>query len=64
VQGSRSDFDELIKLDPQDGRAYYQRGSWYRNIGNEAAAIADFEQALKLQPDLAQAKKALEQPIQ
>jgi tetratricopeptide (TPR) repeat protein len=64
VQGSRSDFDELIKLDPRDGRSYYRRGSLYREIGNEAAAIADFEQALKLQPDLAQAKKALEQHIQ
>jgi tetratricopeptide (TPR) repeat protein len=64
LQGSRSDFDELIKLDPQDARSYYRRGSLYRETGNEAAAIADFEQALKLQPDLAQAKKALEQPLQ
>jgi tetratricopeptide (TPR) repeat protein len=64
VQGSRSDLDELIKLDPQDGRSYYRRGSLYRETGNEVAAIADFEQALKLQPDLAQAKKALEQRIQ
>jgi tetratricopeptide (TPR) repeat protein len=64
MQGSQSDWEELIKLDPQDSRAYYQRGSWYRNIGNETAAIADFEQALKLQPNLVAAKKALEQRIQ
>jgi tetratricopeptide (TPR) repeat protein len=64
LQGSRSDFEELIKLDPQDAVSYYHRGLWNRAMGNEAAAIGDFQQALKIQPDLAIAKKALEQNLQ
>jgi tetratricopeptide (TPR) repeat protein len=62
-QGARSDFEELIKLDLKDAASYYHRGTWHRHMGNEAAAIADFEQALKLQPDLAAAKKALDQNL-
>jgi tetratricopeptide (TPR) repeat protein len=62
-QGTRSDFEELVKLDPKDGGSYYHRGTWHRHMGNETAAIADFEQALKLQPDLAEAKKALDQNL-
>jgi tetratricopeptide (TPR) repeat protein len=59
--GSRSDLEELIKLDPEDSSGFYHRGLWHRETGNEAAAIADFKQALKLQPNLIEAKKALEQ---
>jgi tetratricopeptide (TPR) repeat protein len=64
AQGSRSDLEELIKLDPKDAMSHYHRGLWYRETGNEPAAIADFQQALKLQPDLALAKQALEQNLQ
>lgn len=64
VQGSRSELEKLIELDPQDGSSYYHRGLWYRETGNEAAAITDFEQALKLEPGLAEAKKVLKQVIQ
>jgi tetratricopeptide (TPR) repeat protein len=61
--GSLSDFQNMIKLDPQDPSGFYHRGLLHREMGNEAAAIEDFEQALKLKPDLALAKKALEQNL-
>jgi tetratricopeptide (TPR) repeat protein len=64
VQGSRSDLGELIKLDPQNPVGFYYRGLLHRETGNEAAAIADFEQALKLRPNLVEAKKALEQNLE
>jgi tetratricopeptide (TPR) repeat protein len=63
IQGARSALKELIELDPKDASSYYHRGLLHRETGNEAAAIVDFEQALKLQPDSAQIKKALEQNL-
>jgi tetratricopeptide (TPR) repeat protein len=60
VQGARSVLKELIELDPKDASSYYHRGLLHRETGSEAAAIVDFELALKLQPDSAQIKKAME----
>ena len=43
-----SKFSEAIGVDPNNGRAYYNRGLGYRQQGNNAQAQADFDKAKKL----------------
>ena len=42
------DFDEVIRLDPQDAAVYYNRGLAYGRIGNSIEAERDFAQAKEL----------------
>ena len=45
-----ADFDQAIKLDPQNGHAFSSRGLAYMNKENFDAAIADFDKAIALAP--------------
>ena len=44
------DFDEAIRLDPQDADAYYNRGVVYGRIGKSIEAERDFAKAKELDP--------------
>ena len=44
-------YTALLALDANDWRALRGRGDAYLNIGKQAAAIADYEKATKLQPE-------------
>ena len=43
-----ADFNEVIRLDPKDAKAYHNRGIAYEKKGDKAKAEADLEQAKKL----------------
>jgi tetratricopeptide (TPR) repeat protein len=53
-----ADFDQLIKLDPGNALAYYNRGLTLRNRGEVDRAIADFSAALKLNASYTVATRA------
>ncbi|MER3373323.1 MAG: tetratricopeptide repeat protein, partial [Allomuricauda sp.] len=42
------DFDEAIKLDPENGSAYFNRGITRKSQGDLKGACEDFNQALSL----------------
>jgi tetratricopeptide (TPR) repeat protein len=58
-----ADYDQALKLEPDDADAYYNRGLAYRNKGDTAHAIADFRRYLELLPD-APDRRAVEDMIQ
>ncbi len=41
---------ELIRRDPTDGIAYYNRGNGYQGIDDRARAIADYTKAIEINP--------------
>jgi len=49
-----ADFDEAIKLQP-NANTYHNRGTAKHNLGEYAAAITDYDEAIRLQPDHASA---------
>ncbi|MEK7725040.1 MAG: DM9 repeat-containing protein [Acidobacteriota bacterium] len=57
---AEANFTEYLKLYPEDADGYYNRGVIYRDWGKPEKAIADFQQALKLKPDLTRAKTELD----
>lgn len=50
-----SDFNEAIRLSPQDAVSYYNRGNAYRDQDDPARAIADYSEAIRLNPQYANA---------
>lgn len=52
------DFDQVIKLKPNDVLAYVIRGDGYGLLGQHARAIVDIDQVIKLRPDFAGAYNA------
>lgn len=48
-------FTQAIKVQPQRFEAYYQRGQAYSFLGQDAAALADAEKAIQLNPTYAPA---------
>jgi tetratricopeptide (TPR) repeat protein len=46
------DYDEAIRLVPDDAAAFDNRGIAYRAKGDDDRAFEDFDQALQLKPDL------------
>lgn len=43
-------FTQAVKADPRYADAYYNRGRCYEKKGNKAAAIQDFQNALRIEP--------------
>ncbi len=48
-----ADYDQAIRLNPQNVIAYSTRGLAYNNKGDYDRAIVDFDQAVRLAPELA-----------
>ena len=46
-----SDFDQALKLDPQNAEPFYDRGSAYFQKGNYDRALQEYDEAIKLKPD-------------
>ena len=44
------EYDEAIRLDPQDADAYNNRGVSYENLGQFQRAIQDHDEAIRLDP--------------
>lgn len=57
---ARDHFDMAIKTDPLFVKAYFYRGITSELQGNISAAKEDYKQALKMSPQFAEAKEALE----
>jgi tetratricopeptide (TPR) repeat protein len=49
--GALKDYDEAIRLNPQHGPAYANRGSIRFNTGDHKGALEDFNKAVSLMPD-------------
>ncbi len=49
--GAIKDYDEAIKLDPNFGKAYANRGSARFNYGDRKGALDDFNKAVELMPE-------------
>ena len=47
------DYDEAIRLDPQDAVAYNHRGAAYNKLGQHQRAIEDYDEAIRLNPQYA-----------
>jgi len=54
------DFNQAIRLDPNNADAYYRRGDAYFWKQDYDRAIVDFNQAIRLDPNNADAKSGLE----
>ncbi len=48
-------FNEVIAAGPDNAEALYYRGSAYFNLKETDKALADIEEAIRLQPDFAEA---------
>jgi Flp pilus assembly protein TadD len=48
---SIKDYDEAIRLKPNDADAYSSRGAAYYKLGQYQRAIGDYNEALRLKPD-------------
>ncbi|GHV06923.1 hypothetical protein AGMMS50229_12670 [Campylobacterota bacterium] len=46
---------QAIKIDPNDAKAYYNRGNSYFELADYKKAIADYTQAIKIDPNHADA---------
>ena len=44
------EYDEAIRLDPQDADAYYNRGLAYGDLFKYQGAIEDYDEAIRLEP--------------
>jgi tetratricopeptide (TPR) repeat protein len=53
------DYDQAIKLNPNNAHAFNNRGLAYANKGDNDRAIQDYDQAIKLNPNDAVAIKNL-----
>ncbi|HEU4326242.1 MAG TPA: tetratricopeptide repeat protein [Roseiflexaceae bacterium] len=47
-------YTEVIRLQPEDAAAYYNRGNARSEQGDKAGAIADYTKAIRLQPSFAE----------
>lgn len=45
-----ADFDQAIRLDPQNARAYFSRSLAHIYLGDYARAIADYDQLIRITP--------------
>ena len=51
----RPSYDEAIRLHPGDAEAHYNRGAAFGVAGNLERAVADYTEAIRLDPKLARA---------
>jgi tetratricopeptide (TPR) repeat protein len=49
--GAIADYNEVIKIEPDNPFAYYKRGLSYTNKKEFDLAIKDFNEAIRLEPD-------------
>ena len=49
------DYDEAIRLNPDDAKAYYNRGFAKSELEKYFEAISDYDQAIRLDPNDAKA---------
>ncbi|MFK0734953.1 MAG: tetratricopeptide repeat protein, partial [Gloeotrichia echinulata HAB0833] len=57
IKGAIEDYNQALKINPNDAQAYNNRGGARVNSGDFKGAIEDFNQALKINPNLAEAYK-------
>jgi tetratricopeptide (TPR) repeat protein len=50
-----ADYDEAVRLDPENNLVYSYRGLVYKELGEYENAIADYDEAIRLNPDYAYA---------
>jgi tetratricopeptide (TPR) repeat protein len=50
-----ADFNEAVRLKPDNAEAYMNRGNIHSSIGNPDQAMADYNKAISLRPDFAAA---------
>jgi spermidine synthase len=50
-QRAIEDFNQAIRLEPDDALAYNSRGFAYNQLGQYQLAVKDFNQAIRLEPD-------------
>jgi len=55
IDGAISDFNELIRLMPNNPYAYFARGKVYQSNDEFEKAVADYNKAIELDPKYAQA---------
>ncbi len=53
--GAMSDFNQALRLSPNNAYIHYDRASLHLASGNTASAIADYTTAIRLEPHLAEA---------
>ncbi|MDJ0511054.1 MAG: tetratricopeptide repeat protein [Crocosphaera sp.] len=53
-QGAIADFTEIIRINPQEVEAYYNRGIAYAKLQDYPKAIADFNQGITLNQTIAE----------
>ena len=49
------DYDEAIRLNPNEAEAYFNRGNAYHNLNKKKRAIEDYDKAIRLNPQFAEA---------
>jgi Flp pilus assembly protein TadD len=50
-----ADLNKAIAIDPNDAKAYYNRGVLYHEQGKLELALVDYNKAIALNPNLAEA---------
>jgi hypothetical protein len=51
TQAAMADFNEAIRINPQDGKAYAVRGIARYKLGDKRGAIGDFNEVIKINPN-------------
>ena len=54
-QGAIQDYNQAIKINPNEAKAYYGRGNVRSDLGDKQGAIQDYNQAIKINPKDAEA---------
>ncbi len=52
-QGAIADYNQALRIDPNDASTYYNRGLAKADLKDHQGAIADYNQAIKIDPNLA-----------
>ena len=55
LQSAITDYNEVVRINPNDASAYYNRGLAHDKLGNLQSAIADYNEVVRINPDHASA---------